>query len=122
RAAHLAQRGAGLQSLPQHRQQVAGPRSRLADLFEAAVDERLITVRLERLQPLDLLALRLGIDAQDVGNLDLAVLDELVHPDDDVLSRAVALVVPERRLLDLSLDEVDRVDRSSELVDLGDQL
>ena len=72
-------------------------------------------------QPLDLVALGLRIDAQDVRHLE-RVLDELVDADDDVLLDAVALVVAERRLLDLVLHEVDRLDRAAELVDLGDQL
>src|SRR3984885_1707787 len=77
---------------------------------------------LERLEPLDLLALGLRIDAEDVRHLGLALVDELVDADDDVLTGAVALVVAERGLLDLVLDEVDRADRAAEAVDLLDQL
>ena len=67
------------------------------------------------------MALRLGVDAEDVRHLRI-VLDELVDADDDVLGDPVALVVAESGLLDLVLDEVDRVDRPAELVDLRDQL
>jgi hypothetical protein len=106
---------------PNRQEQVGGPARALAHLLEAARDEVLIAIGLERLQPRNLLALRLGVDAKDV--LDLGrVLDVLVDADDDVLPGAVALVVAERRLLDLVLDEGDGVDRSAELVDLGDEL
>ena len=47
---------------------------------------------LERLQALDLLALGLGVDAQQVRHLEL-LLDVLVDADDDVLADAVALLV-----------------------------
>ena len=48
----------------------------------------------------------------------------LVHADDHALARLDLLVVAERRLLDLPLDEaaLDRLDRAAELLDLVDQL
>ena len=46
---------------------------------------------------------------------------KLVDADDDILADPVALVVAEGGLLDLVLDEVDRLHRAPELVDLGDQ-
>ena len=50
------------------------------------------------------------------------LLDVLVDADDDVLAGAVALLVAPGRLVDLVRDELDRVDRAAELVDLLDQL
>ena len=67
-------------------------------------------------------ALGLGIDAQQVGHLDLLVVDVAVDADDDVLLDAVALLVAPGRLVDLAGDELDGLDRAAELVDLGDQL
>src|SRR5215212_2127296 len=121
RAADLAHRGAVLQRLADRRQQVAVAACRLSQLLEPGVDELLVAVRLERLQPLDLLALGLGVDAQQVRHLERLV-DVLVDADDDVLLLLVALLVAPGRLLDLVLDERDRVDRAAELVDLRDQL
>ena len=68
------------------------PRAAVAQLLEAPLDELLVAVGLERRQALDLLALGLRVDAQQVGDLEL-VLDVLVDADDDVLLDAVALLV-----------------------------
>ena len=46
----------------------------LAQLLQALLDELLVAVGLERLQALELLALGLGVDAQEVRDLDV-VLD-----------------------------------------------
>ena len=51
-------------------QQVVGPARGLAQLLEPAVGELLVAVGLERLQALDLLALGLRVDAQDVLDLE----------------------------------------------------
>ena len=80
------------------------PRAALAQLLEALLDERLVAVGLERRQPLDLLALGLGVDAQQVGDLEL-VLDVLVDAHDDVLADAIALLVAPGALVDLAGDE-----------------
>src|ERR1700712_2974185 len=121
RAADLAERRAVAQRLLDGRQDVVGAAGRGAQLLEALLDERLVAVLLERLEARDLRVLALGVDAQEVRDLDL-VLFVLVDADDDVLAEAVALLVAPGRLVDLAGDELDRVDRAAELVDLGDQL
>src|SRR6185312_4502357 len=121
RAADLAHRRAVLERLADRRQQVLAAARGGAQLLEAAVHEHLIAVRLERLQAVDLLALGLRVDAQQVGHLERFV-DEAVDADDDVLLGLVALLVPPGGLLDLVLDERDRVDRAAQLVHLRDQL
>ena len=98
----------------------SSPARRLAQLLEPLVGQLLVAALLERLQPLELLALGLGVDAQDLLDLGVLLL-VLVDADDDVLLRAVALVVAEGGLLDLALDERDRLDRAAHLVDLLDQ-
>ena len=80
----------------------------LADLVETSVDELLVAVLFEGLQARDLFAFGGGVDAHDVGHLDV-IFDEAVDADDDVLPGAVALVISERGLLDLRLDEIDRL-------------
>src|SRR5437763_563004 len=116
-----AARAAVPQPLAQRRQQSPAPAGALDDLLEPPLHQRLVAVGIECLQPLELGAFGLGIDAQDVLHLD-RLLDELIYAHHDVLAGAVALVVAERRLLDLALDELNRIDRSSEVVDLGDEL
>jgi len=74
------------------------PVDAVAHLGEPLGDERLVAVGLERRQTFDLLTLGLGIDAQQIGDLE-RLLDELVDADDDVLLDPVALVVAERGLL-----------------------
>src|SRR5205085_6334828 len=106
RAAHLSHRAPVLQGLSQDGQQVVGAARCVSDLREPGLHDGGVAVGLERLQSLELLALGLWIDSENVWNLG-RVLDELVDADDDVLSRPVALVVAERGLLDLALDEVD---------------
>ena len=56
---------------------------------------------LNALSALELVLLALGIDAQDVLDLDV-VLDVLVDADDDVLLEAVALLVAPGGLVDLA--------------------
>ena len=97
------------------------PAATCAQLLEPLVHALLVAVGLELLQPLDLLALGLRVDAQDLDVVEL-VGDELVHADDDVLLLLVALLVAPGRLLDLGADERDALDRAAELVDLVDQL
>ena len=72
----------------------------VADLIEPLGHELAVTVALEVGQARDLITFGGGVDAHDVGHLHV-VLDELVDADDDVLLEPVALVVAERRLLDL---------------------
>ena len=76
---------------------------------------------LKAFEPRQLALLGLGVDAEDVDVVDL-VGDVLVDADDDVLAALVALVVAERRLLDLALHELQRLDRAAELFDLVHQL
>src|ERR1700722_14504714 len=121
RAARLTHRAAILERLPQDRQQVVAPPRALADLLEAPLHEWEVAIGLESLQAVHLMTLGGGIDTQGVGHLR-GVLDELVDPHDDVLLDPVALVIAERRLLDLVLHEVDRLHRTAKLVDLGHQL
>src|SRR5271166_1036630 len=121
RAADLAQRAAVLERRADRRQQVLAAASALAQLLQALLDDDLVALGLERRQALQLQALGLGIDPQQVGHLDVVLLIG-VHADDDVLADAVALLVAPRRLVDLARDELDRVDRAAEGVDLRDQL
>ena len=80
RAANLAHRAAFLQRLAQDGQQVVGPAGALADLLQPALDQLLVAVGLERVQPLDLLALGLRVDAEDVGHLGIASSTNLLTP------------------------------------------
>ena len=76
-----------------------------------------------RLRPLDLAALRFGIEAVQLDLLLLA-LREAVHADDDALAGLDPPLVLEGGLLDLALDEalLDRRHGAAELVDSRDQL
>ena len=74
------------------RQQVAVAAGDVEARVEAPVELGLVAVLLERLEPLQLTGLRLGVDLEDVDVVD-HVGDVLVDPDDYVLSGAVALVV-----------------------------
>ena len=122
RVADLADRGAVAQRVLDRVEQVAVAARDLAQRLEARSSTSFgVAVGLERGQALELAALGLRVDAQDVDVVD-AVGDVLVDPDDDVLARGVALVVGQRRLLDLPLDEVERLDRAAELLDPVDQL
>ena len=78
----------------------------LAQLLEPLVHGVLVAVGLERLQPLDLLALGLGVHAQDLDVVHL-VGHVLVHAHHDVLLLPVALLVAPGRLLHLGADELD---------------
>src|SRR5215212_6456221 len=120
RAADLPDRARVLERLADRRQEVLVTAGGAAQLLQPLVGELLVAALLERLQPLDLLALGLRVDAQDVLDLGVVLL-VLVDADDDVLPRAVALVVAEGRLLDLALDERDRLDRPAHPVHLVDQ-
>jgi hypothetical protein len=66
RAADFAQRAGVLERLPDRRQQILVAAAGRLQLLEPAVGERLVAAGLERLEPLDLGALRRGVDAQDV--------------------------------------------------------
>src|SRR4051794_12844600 len=121
RAAGLAERGPVAQGVVQDGQQVVAPLRRVADLLQTLVDELLVALGLERLQALDLRVLGGRVDAQGLGDLRV-LLDVVVDADHDVLALLVALGIAPGRLLDLVLDEVDRVHAAAELVDLGDQL
>src|SRR5688500_7661894 len=73
---------------------------------------------LERRAALDLLPLESGVDLEDLeGPLVLQLV--AVDADDDPLAAFDLLLVPERRVRDLSLREVllDRLDHPAELVD-----
>src|SRR6187549_4188955 len=110
RAADLADRGAGGERGADRVQQVALAAGDVAQLVEALLDAGLIAGFLEGPQAGELSPLGLGVDAEDVDVVDL-VGDVFVDSDDDVLAGAVALVVGERRLLDLALHELERLDR-----------
>src|SRR5260370_1100039 len=66
RAADLAERAAVAERVVDPGQQVLGAARGRAELFEAAPDELLVAIGLERRQSLHLLALGFGIDAQEV--------------------------------------------------------
>ena len=101
-------------------QQVAVALRRSGAAPRAGVHGVLVAVGLERLQALHLLALGLGVHAQDLDLVDL-VGHVLVHADHDVLLDPVALLVAPGRLLHLGADERDALHRPAQLVDLVDQ-
>src|SRR3954449_11320340 len=121
RAADLADRGFGGEGGADRVEQVAVAAGYVAQGLELGLDGRLVAGLLEGLEPGQLALLCLGVDAEDVDVVDL-VGDVLVDADDGVLSRLVALVVAVRRLLDLALHELQRLDRAAHLLDLLDQL
>ncbi len=102
-------------------QQVSLPPRDLAQLLEPRVHRVAAALLLELLQPLDLLALGLRVDPEDVLGLD-ALGDVLVHAHDDVLIGPDTLRVRPRGLLDLAADEIEARDRAAELLDPVDQL
>src|SRR5205823_8774116 len=108
RATHLSQGAAVLERLADGGEQVLAASRYGAQLLEASLDELVVTRRLELPQALDLLALGVGIDAEQVGHLDVVLLIG-VDADHDVLSDAVALLVSPGGLVDLAGDELDRV-------------
>ena len=122
RPAHLADRAAVLQRLAQHRQHVVGPAGALADLLQARCHHA------RRRGPSLNAFSRATCSRSDSGSTRRmsgtsgVSSTNLLTPDDDVLLDAVALVVAEGRLLDLVLDEVDRLHRAAQLVDLVDEL
>src|SRR5829696_5592488 len=120
-AADLADRGLLGQGVADRVEQVPVGLGGLAELAELGLQLLVVAVRLELLQPVDLLLLRLRVDAQDLDVVDL-VGDVLVDADDDVLLDPVALLVAPGRLLDLGADERDRLDGAAELLDLVDQV
>ena len=61
-------------------QQVVAAARDLAQVVEALLDERLVAVGLERGQAVELFALGLRVDAQQVGNLDVVLLTYLLTP------------------------------------------
>src|SRR5204863_8741088 len=85
RPARLADRGPVAERVPDRVEQVAVAAGDLAKLVEASVHGHLVAGLLESLQALDLAALRLGIDLQDLDVVDL-LGHVLVHPNDDVLT------------------------------------
>src|SRR5512132_1555864 len=101
-AAHLAHRAAIAQGGLDRRQQAAGAARDLAQLLQPALDEIVVAVGLERLQARHLLALGLGVDAQQVGHLDVLFVDVAVDAHHDVLAGAVALLVAPSGLVDLA--------------------
>ena len=119
-AAHLAERTAVLQRRAHRLEQVARAAARLAQLGEPRLDGVLVALLLEGLEPLDLLALRLRVDPEDLDLVHL-VGHVLVDADDDVLLLAIALLVAPCGLLDLGPDERDALDRAAHLVDAVDQ-
>src|ERR1700722_16926354 len=96
RRAHLADRAAVLQRLADRRQQVLRAASRLAQLLKATLDEREVALGLEPREPIELFALGLRVDAEQIGHLDALFL-VLVHADNDVLTDPVALLIAPRR-------------------------
>src|SRR4051795_9959008 len=98
RAAHLAERAAVLEGLADRREQVPASARGLAQLLQALRDELLVAAGLESRQTLELLALGLRVDAQQVRHLHVVLL-ERVHADDDVLSDAVSLLVAPGRVV-----------------------
>src|SRR3954454_13120731 len=121
RAADLADRGVGGEGGADRAEEVAVAAGDVAEGIELGLDLGLIAVLLEGLEAGELALLGLGVDLEDVDVVDL-VGDELVDADDDVLAALVALVVAERRLLDLALHELKRLDRAAHLFDLLHQL
>src|SRR5918995_4071563 len=71
RAADLAHRAGVLQRLPDREEQVLVPATRGSQLLEPPLGQSLMAATLERLPALDLLALRLRVDAQDLLDLDV---------------------------------------------------
>src|SRR4051795_6680466 len=71
RPTDLAHRARVLQRLADVGHEVVGAAGDLAQLLQAPVGQRLVAIGLERLQPLDLGALGLGIDAEDVLDFDV---------------------------------------------------
>src|SRR5205823_1157455 len=120
-AADLADRAALGERRAHRHQQVALPAGHLTELVEPLGHCVVVAVLLERLQPLNLLALRLRIHAQRLDRLNV-LGHVLVHADHDVLLDSVALLVAPGRLLHLGADERDRLHRAPELLDLVDQL
>ena len=98
---------------------------RAASRTRASAASRVVGVALRAhpRRPLELAALGLGVEPVQLDRL-LVVLVEAVDADDHALARLDLLLVAERRLLDLVLDEalLDRRDRAAELVDALDQL
>src|SRR5258708_36789725 len=90
--AHLSERCGVLRRLADRGQQVLAAAGRLPQLLETSRHESLVAVGLELLQATNLLALGLRVDAEQIRNLDVLLL-EGVDADDDVLLDAVPLLV-----------------------------
>src|SRR5258708_39876604 len=73
--AHLSERCSVLQRLADRGQQVLAAAGRLPQLLETSRRESLLAVGLELLQATDLLALGLGLDAEQIRNLDVLLLE-----------------------------------------------
>src|SRR6185295_19322860 len=80
-AADLAEARPHLERGAHRREQVVGARAGAAQVLERPVDGRLVAVRLELLQAVDLLALRLRVDPEDLDLVD-RVGDVLVDTHD----------------------------------------
>ena len=95
----------------------------LADTHERRCRRLGIPLGAQPCGPLELAALRGRVEPVQLDRFLLRLV-ELVDADDHALARLDLLLVPERRLLDLLLDEalLDRRDGTASLVDLLDQL
>src|SRR6185312_7355405 len=91
-AADLADRGVVLERGADRLEQVAAAACHFAQLLEPPLHGLLVAVVLELPQPVDLIALRLRIDPEDLNVVD-RVGHVLVHADHDVLLDPVALLV-----------------------------
>src|SRR3954447_21433720 len=121
RVADLADRAAGAQRFLDRGQQIAVAARHVTEGLQALIELALVAPLLPLLQPRELALLRFRVDLEGVDVVDL-VADVLVDADDDVLAGAVALLVGDRGLLDLLLDELERVHRSAQVLDLLHQL
>src|SRR4029453_13354971 len=87
RPAGLPDRGAGAQRLLDRRQEVALTLCPLSKLAQPGAESILVAIRLPLRQSLELPALGLRVDGEDVDVVDL-LADVLVDADDDVLARS----------------------------------
>ena len=82
-----------LQGLADHGHEVLGAARGGAELLQALLDQRAVARGLEGGQALELLALGLGVDAQQVRHLEL-VLDVLVDADDPAFTDPAKFIGP----------------------------
>src|SRR5919197_1762935 len=119
RVAHLAERGVRPRALKNPRHQIHfSPRARIRHRRKSRLDRGRVAPAAQLLDALDLLALERRVDPQD---LDLLLVLELVANDahDDPLPLLDLVLVPERGIRDLALEEVllDRGYHATELLD-----